>query len=323
MQLLHQNATTWIHTRIMKEWNKLKEARTGTLKNRGYRLAQAVLSREDPRETFLKAVPVDGGYLEIFYPDVYSEKIIRRRLRVMSHRSVSIHRKRLIWWSILLLIQSPLMLTPLPNITVYYTLYRVWSHSRALQGCTVLDKGFAALDSKQLEELREKLIEFQEVHSRDFPKGSWPYQLLHKDKSYLDIFDRMIAMHKKRKLEQSLKTLLEQKVPSAKSILDPSNMTKSEEYIDFGPEEPKQSFVDSADQSRGHEIFDTGLHLMFNSSPRLSSITNPPDRLNNPLSDEAAIEIGREFGIPGMLKEVARARKLVIGSFFPSDSREW
>jgi hypothetical protein len=26
-----------IHTRIMKEWNKLKEAKTGTLKNKGYR----------------------------------------------------------------------------------------------------------------------------------------------------------------------------------------------------------------------------------------------------------------------------------------------
>ena len=32
------------------------------------RLAQAVLAREDPRETFLKAVPIDGGYLEILYP---------------------------------------------------------------------------------------------------------------------------------------------------------------------------------------------------------------------------------------------------------------
>lgn len=214
-------------------------------------------------------------------------------------------------------------LTPLPNITVYYTLYRVWSHSRALQGCTVLDKGFAALDSKQVGELRNTLIELQEKHSMDFPKDSWPYQLLHKDKSYLDIFDRMIAMHKKRKLEQSLKTILEQKVPSAKSILDPSNVTKSEEYMDFGPEEPKQALINSADQSNGHEIFDTGLHLIFTSSPRLSSIANPRDRLQHPLSDDAAIEIGREFGVPGMLKEVARARKSVIGSFFPSDSRDW
>jgi hypothetical protein len=32
------------------------------------RMAQAVLAREDPRETFLKAVPIDGGYLEILYP---------------------------------------------------------------------------------------------------------------------------------------------------------------------------------------------------------------------------------------------------------------
>ena len=192
-----------------------------------------------------------------------------------------------------------------------------------MQGCTVLDKGFAALDSKQLEELRDKLIDFQHKYSIDFPKGSWPYQLLHKDKSYLDIFDKMIAMHKKRKLEQSLKTLLQQKVPSAKSILDPSVMTKSEEYMDLGPEENKQATVDSTEQTDGHEIFDTGLHLIFKSSARLSSMINPPDRLKHPLSDEAAIEIGKTFGNPGMLREVARARKSVIGSFFPSDSREW
>lgn len=179
------------------------------------------------------------------------------------------------------------------------------------------------MDSKQLEELRDKLIEFQHKYSIDFPKGSWPYQLLHKDKSYLDIFDRMIVMHKKRKLEQSLKTLLQQKVPSAKSILDPSGMTKSEEYMDLGPEEHNEASVDSTDQTNGHEIFDTGLHLIFKANPRLSSITNPHDRLKHPLSDDAAIEIGRIFGNPSMLREVARARKSVIGSFFPSDSREW
>lgn len=34
-----EHVSIWlqIHTRIMKEWNKLKEARTGTLKNKGYR----------------------------------------------------------------------------------------------------------------------------------------------------------------------------------------------------------------------------------------------------------------------------------------------
>lgn len=32
------------------------------------RLAQAVLSREDPQESFLKTVPLDGGYLDVVYP---------------------------------------------------------------------------------------------------------------------------------------------------------------------------------------------------------------------------------------------------------------
>ena len=49
------------------------------------------------------------------------------------------------------------MLTPLPNLTVYYTGYRIYSHFRALQGAKALDHGLAQLNSRQLRDLREQV----------------------------------------------------------------------------------------------------------------------------------------------------------------------
>jgi hypothetical protein len=49
------------------------------------------------------------------------------------------------------------MLTPLPNLTVYYTGYRIYSHFRALQGAKALDHGLAQLNSRQLRELRDQV----------------------------------------------------------------------------------------------------------------------------------------------------------------------
>lgn len=210
------------------------------------------------------------------------------------------------------------MVTPLPNITVYYTLYRIWSHSRALQGSSVLDKGFTALDSEQLEDLRQKLIDIQDEHGVEYPKGTWPYKLIHKDDRYLDIFDRLITLHKKRTLERRLQNMLEGSIPSAKSIVDPGTTTESDRFA------PEQILGDTGSMnSKNQEVFDTGIHLVFHSDDALEQVTNPRDRLNYPLSDKMAIKIGEMYDAPHIVENVARARKRIVGSFFPSDSREW
>ena len=49
------------------------------------------------------------------------------------------------------------MVTPLPNITVYYTGYRIYSHFRALQGCAALESSLALINSRQLRDLREQV----------------------------------------------------------------------------------------------------------------------------------------------------------------------
>ena len=225
VSLLGQNITNTVMQRVMKEWRLLEAAKEGTLRNKGYRLAQAVLSREDPRETFLKHVPRDeSAEVRFFYPDEIQEKLVRRRLRLLVHEGKRRHRTRLLWWSLALVPQLPLMLTPLPNITVYYTIYRIVSHVQALQGSKAIERGFAALDSQHLAELRDSLLRLQHEHGISFPQDSWPARLIKRESKYLDIFDRLRRLHKQRRLEEQRKiserqTETTNDVPSADNIL--------------------------------------------------------------------------------------------------------
>ena len=42
-------------------------------------------------------------------------------------------------------------------------------------------------------------------------------------------------------------------------------------------------------------------------------------RLRKPISDEEALAIGKTFDVPGLFEHVARARRRVVGSMFPTD----
>jgi hypothetical protein len=57
-----------VEGRLRKEWGKLESAREGSLRNRAFRMVQSVLSREDPKEIFLKSIPQDTPELEVIYP---------------------------------------------------------------------------------------------------------------------------------------------------------------------------------------------------------------------------------------------------------------
>jgi hypothetical protein len=57
-----------VQRRLWAEWGKLERAKEGSFRNRGYRMAQAVLSREDPRETFLKNLPAQPAPINVVFP---------------------------------------------------------------------------------------------------------------------------------------------------------------------------------------------------------------------------------------------------------------
>lgn len=147
--LIGLHVSRWLQSKLNMEWQKLVQAPDGSWRNRGFRMAQAVLSREDPRESFFKALPTQPGPVEFTYPGVFRERLIRRRLRHITADGLKSHRRRLLGWSLAMLPQIPLLATPLPNITVYYTGYRIYSHWRALQVCGVSSNNKRTTNNKQ------------------------------------------------------------------------------------------------------------------------------------------------------------------------------
>uniref|UniRef100_A0A1D1ZPN6 Uncharacterized protein n=1 Tax=Auxenochlorella protothecoides TaxID=3075 RepID=A0A1D1ZPN6_AUXPR len=109
IQLLSETLKVKFQEKLMGEWTKLEQAKAGTLRNRGYKLAQAVLSREDPMETFLKSVPDPPAPLEVIAPDVFEERYVRRRLRMLAASSQRRHRSRMGLWLLALLPQAPIL----------------------------------------------------------------------------------------------------------------------------------------------------------------------------------------------------------------------
>ncbi|CAD7699580.1 unnamed protein product [Ostreobium quekettii] len=56
----------------------------------------------------------------------------------------------------------------------------------------------------------------------------------------------------------------------------------------------------------------------FVASATLEEIVQPAMRMRRPLPDEAAMKLGQQLEIPGLMEYVARARRRAVGSMFPT-----
>ncbi|KAL6771274.1 hypothetical protein ACKKBF_B34620 [Auxenochlorella protothecoides x Auxenochlorella symbiontica] len=279
IQLLSEALKVKFQEKLMGEWTKLEQAKEGTLRNRGYKLAQAVLSREDPMETFLKSVPDPPAPLEVIAPDVFEERYVRRRLRMLAASSQRRHRSRMGLWLLALLPQVPILLTPLPAITIYYTAYRFYSHYRALKGGQALQRRFLDLDAQQIARLRAQLLDMQAGQGGlEVKPGTWVSDLLQPKHMYLDLFQRLEETQRREALERQR--------------------------------------VDNPDPSEPGSDRENNM-LIFTASKELTSILQPAERLTHPLDDQAAVAAAEYLGAPNLLQGVARARKRAVGAMFP------
>jgi hypothetical protein len=62
------------------------------------------------------------------------ERLVRRRLRLLAAKAAPFHASRLRLWAAILLPQIPLIPLPLPNVTIYYTIWRIASNRSAGRG---------------------------------------------------------------------------------------------------------------------------------------------------------------------------------------------
>jgi hypothetical protein len=172
---------------------------------------------------------------------------------------------------------------------VYYTLYRIWSHSRALKGSFVLDHGFSALDAVQLVKLRDTLVEYQKSTGIMYEQDSWPHKLVSGDRTYREFFNQVLITHNKRRLERRLSKMLQK---SSGSVKDTD--LESEKAI-----RP----VETVPPPGHFEVLDTGLHLYFAPSAELSKMVQP-----GMVTDEQAVKIMDHFGVTNLKENIARAK---------------
>eukprot|EP00775_Hariotina_reticulata_P003909 gene3909-4163_t len=161
-----------------QQWNKIEAAPAGTFNNRLYRLAQYLMSRVDPSETFLKALPQQADALEIRYPSSLPERLVRRRLRLLAAKAIPFHRSRLRIWSMAILPQLPLIPLPLPNVTIYYTVWRVVSNFSAERGASSLAAALELCSDMQRLKLAQQLQQLQQESGLQLKPGSWTQQLV-------------------------------------------------------------------------------------------------------------------------------------------------
>lgn len=163
-------------------------AKQRSIKGYMYRLAQAVLAREEPEETFLKSIPQDLVSLQIIHPSSIQERSVRRRLRLLTKQSRRKHHIRMMSWSAVGAPLILLLLTPIPALPAYYCLYRAFSHRQALAGCRSLTDAFSHNDAQQLQDLRKRLLEMQ-TQGHEFDPMGWPTKMLKTEPKYLDLLE--------------------------------------------------------------------------------------------------------------------------------------
>ena len=306
----HLRSSVW--SKFMTSWRRLETAPAGSLRNRWYRfVVNVVLKREDPRESFLKSIPLDNGTLDVTYPDHLPEKLVRRRLRLLAMQGRARHRRGVMLWSLAFIPQMPLMVTPLPNITVYYTLYRLYSHIRALKGSFMLGHGFHALEAKQLVHLREQLARYD---ADELIPGSWPHKLVTGDRTYREFFRQVFITHNKRRLEQRLAAMLHKRSMG----VDAARVEREQGAGADGEMDTSVStYLASTSDGKpppGHvAVLDTGLHLYFEPSAELRGILledaqDDVEDMEQTITDQTVAKIGEAFGAPNLLEDVSRAR---------------
>ncbi|MEW5299250.1 MAG: hypothetical protein WDW36_002283 [Sanguina aurantia] len=269
---------------VQSQWLELQQAKEGSFKKWLHKLATSVLSREDPTESFLKAVPRSNCLsLEIIYPASLNQVLVRRRLRTIALTRAHYHRRSLMGWGLICLPQLPLMLTPFPNLTLYYSVYRLMSHYQALGGALSLQSAFTHADRLQLRALTLR-------HERQL-------QLQH---------------------EEQLREQRRQRWrPWRKHRAGSSSSSSSKQGSSQLPAALTQGCTgqggSGGSDSRAGRLQDGGsadsqVSLTYNADSALDQMVKPLERWRTPVSDEAIAAVSSRYSLPSLQEYVGRIR---------------
>ncbi|KAH9305336.1 hypothetical protein KI387_009740, partial [Taxus chinensis] len=110
--------THFVSDKMQQKWVALEMAPVGSIRHRVYSLGQQLITRVKPSEMFLKSIPKEMTKVEIVFP-----------------LSGAIYHRRYMYASVALLPFTALFaVLPLPNIPLFWNLFRAHAHWRALKG---------------------------------------------------------------------------------------------------------------------------------------------------------------------------------------------
>ena len=117
-------------------WKQLVAAAEGKgMQSRAARLVRDAVESIDADERFLASIPANAESLHVAYPSNMHETLVRRRARLLAvRRAEGIHASKRFVYGGTTALFSPLMLSPFPNVPLYYTAYRTYMHQSALSG---------------------------------------------------------------------------------------------------------------------------------------------------------------------------------------------
>ncbi|KAJ1982810.1 hypothetical protein H4R35_000169 [Dimargaris xerosporica] len=128
-----------------RKWEALAEAEPHTWRRRLYATGTGLMDKTDYHEWFLKSVPSrgDAGDLQtmaVHYPPLLDGSQVQAQLVHMVKERKPYHRRYLTLSCLWLPLSLSFGLVPLiPNIPLFYNLFRVYSHYKAHQGAEHLD----------------------------------------------------------------------------------------------------------------------------------------------------------------------------------------
>ncbi|CAG8462140.1 2039_t:CDS:2 [Ambispora leptoticha] len=121
------------------KWDELSHAERTSWKGRLYLTGQKLLDQMDYQEYFLKGVPLLEEWsaeVPMIYPSkIVSPSQINSNLNQLLDKRLPYHRKYMIYSALFVPLSATFTIVPLiPNIPLFYNLFRLYSHYKAYKG---------------------------------------------------------------------------------------------------------------------------------------------------------------------------------------------
>ncbi|GAQ84828.1 hypothetical protein KFL_002080050 [Klebsormidium nitens] len=165
----------WGTQKAQNQWAALEKAPPESFKARIARWGNALMRQAHPGEQFLKSIPRDVGIVEVVYPMGLNPTLVRRRVRLLARRGQEYHRCWTYLTAAALPLSSILSILPLPNLVLFYNLFRAHANWHAWKGGDHLMKALehtAPVEASESGEERGRESEAVRIPSEPSPSNT-------------------------------------------------------------------------------------------------------------------------------------------------------